>query len=228
MPVEELEALIQQSISAGISVVVHAIGDAANRKVLNAIEKARQYAEQQAAEGESIPLVLPNSIEHAQLVHPSDIARFAPLGVIASMQPLHATCDMEMADELWGRRCETAYALRSFQEAGATLALGSDAPVEALSPWLGIHAAVTRQRANGTPAGGWYPEQRLSLLETLRGYCIGPALASSEAAVKGMLAPGKLADMVVLAVDPFHLPPTQLHGVVVDMTIVEGQVRWER
>jgi hypothetical protein len=161
-------------------------------------------------------------------VHPDDIPRFAELGVIAAMQPAHATSDMLMADALWGRRCASAYALRSFCEAGVTLAFSSDAPVDVLNPWRGIHAALTRQRLDGTPPGGWYPEQRISLDAALWGYCIGPAHASGEAALKGMLAPGMLADMAVLAADPFALPPEQVHTVVAEKTIVGGVVRWER
>jgi hypothetical protein len=222
MPVEQLNRMVQQANSGGISVVIHAIGDAANRKVVDAIELARSASEPGAA-----PL-LPNRIEHAQIIQPSDIARFAPLGIIASMQPIHATSDMHMADELWGNRCAMAYALRSFHEAGVTLAFGSDAPVEALNPWLGIHAAVTRQRSDNTPPSGWYPAQRMSLHDTLRAYCVGPTIASNETGQKGKLIPGLLADMIILDADPFYIPSAQLHSVQVDMTIIEGDVKWER
>lgn len=230
LPLEALEDMVQRAHRGGISVVVHAVGDAANRKVLSAIEKARKRQAEQAAQAGQHPdrPLLPDRIEHAQIVHPSDIPRFAALGVVASMQPVHATSDMLMADELWGRRCTTAYALRAFQDAGVTLAFGSDAPVESFNPWLGIHAAVTRQRLDNTPPGGWYPEQCLSLLDTLRACCIGPAVASGEAHVKGMLVPGMLADMAILSADPFQMPPQQLHRMVVDMTIVAGIVQWER
>jgi hypothetical protein len=230
MPADELETLVQRAYGAGLCVAVHAIGDAANRKVLTAIEKARA-ADASAVVGEPRhpdPPALPNRIEHAQLVHPDDIARFHELGVIASVQPLHATCDMHKVDELWGSRGEHAYAFRSLQEAGATLACGSDAPVEDFNPWQGIHAAVTRQRPDGTPPEGWYPAQRLGLRDALRAYCIGPAIASAEAHQKGMLAPGMRADMAVLAVDPFALAAEQLHTVSVDITLVDGMVRWER
>ncbi len=221
--VEELNDMVVRANHAGISVVVHAIGDAANRKVLDAIERARQTRDQSMP-----PLALPNRIEHAQIVHPKDIGRFAPLEVIASMQPIHATSDMDVASQLWGTRCATAYAWRSLKDAGATLAFGSDAPVEALNPWLGIHAAVTRQRSDGTPASGWYPEQCLSLAEALDGFCKGPAIASGEADEKGILAPGMLADLAILSRDPFEINPVNLHTMTVDMTLVEGQVVFER
>ncbi len=221
LPVEELNDLVQRANQHGISVTVHAIGDRANRKVLDAIARAR-------AQHNPHPPVLPNRIEHAQCMHPADIARFVELDVIASMQPLHATSDMLMADKLWGDRCATSYALRAFLEAGVTLALGSDAPVEAFNPWLGMHAAVTRQRVDGTPPQGWYPAQRIELDAALRGYCSGPAVASGEAHDKGMLAPGMLADLAVLTADPFVLPPAQLHRVAAVLTMVGGQVRWEQ
>lgn len=240
LPVAELNALIARANRGGISVVVHAIGDAANRKVLDAIErlKNRELSIENQEPGTENPqsvlsssvlgsLALPNRIEHAQVVHPQDIPRFAALGVIASMQPVHATSDMHAAEQLWGARCATAYAWQAFRRAGVTLAFGSDAPVEPLNPWLGIHAAVTRQRTDGTPAGGWYPELRLSLEETLHACCIGPAIASGEAGIKGQLAPGMLADLAVLTVDPFQIPPEELHTVQVDLTVVEGNIEFE-
>lgn len=232
LPVEELNDLVLRANQAGICVVIHAIGDAANRKVLDAVAQARRTLVKggawsaEAAPGAHLPL--PNRIEHAQIVHPKDLERFAELGVIASMQPVHATSDMETAEALWGTRCATAYAWRTLHATGATLAFGSDAPVEPLNPWLGIHAAVTRQRPNGTPAGGWRPEQRLSLEEALRGFCVGPAIASGEAADKGMIAPGMLADLAVLTMDPFEMHPANLHTITVDLTLVAGQVVFER
>jgi hypothetical protein len=216
---EELHAAVHKANQHGISVIVHAIGDAANRKVLDAIE---------AAQPDSAPLAVPNRIEHCQVVHPNDLPRFAALGVIASMQPIHATSDMLVADALWGKRCALAYAWRSFLQSGATLAFGSDAPVETLNPWPGVHAAVTRQRADNTPEGGWYPEQRLSVEESLRAYCHGPAVAAAEANERGMLAPGMLADLAVLDRDPFRTPPAEVHKISATMTIVEGNVVFER
>lgn len=228
----ELHQLVSTARHAGISLVIHAIGDAANRKALNALQAAygatASLAQSDPAGNGWHAPALPDRIEHAQLVHPDDLARFAALGVVASMQPVHVTADMLVADRLWGARCVTAYAWRSLRSAGATLAFGSDAPVESFNPWYGIHAVVTRQRMDGTPMAGWYPEQRLSLSEALHGYCRGPAVASAETHIKGMLAPGMLADLVVLAVDPYQIAPTALHAVQVDLTFVDGQVQFER
>jgi hypothetical protein len=219
---DELYAVVRKAASAGLSIVVHAIGDAANRKVLDAIAEAAQMPG-----GTSGPS-LPHRIEHAQVLHPDDLGRFAELGVIASMQPIHATSDYDTAERLWGERCTTAYAWRSLLKSGATLAFGSDAPVEPLNPWLGIQAAVTRQRIGGLPYGGWYPEQRLTLAEALHAFVVGPAIASDELADKGPLAVGRLADLVVLTRDPFASDPHDLHTTQVATTFVEGRVVYDR
>lgn len=215
----EMQAIVAQANAHGISVVVHAIGDAANRSVLDAIAAARPTATH---------LALPNRIEHAQILDPRDIPRFAELGVIASMQPIHCTADMVMAERLWGARCATGYAWRSLLDAGATLAFGSDAPVETLDPWAGIHAAVTRQTTDGAPVGGWYPEQRLTLAEALAAYCTGPAVAEAATDRKGRLSPGMLADLAVLNGDPFQMPVEQLHTLYAELTMIGGKVMFER
>jgi predicted amidohydrolase YtcJ len=229
LPTEELNEAIRRSIGGGLSVMVHAIGDAANRKVLDAIEAALPGAPYAGAPagGRGAATRIPNRIEHCQILHPDDIPRFAQLGVVASMQPIHATSDMDTADRLWGSRCETAYAWRRLQQAGATLAFGSDAPVESLNPWLSVHAAVTRQRPDGTPRGGWYASQCLSVEEALCGFTAGSAAAAGALAEQGSLAPGKLADIAVLNHDPFKLPPSELHAIRATMTILEGDVVWE-
>ncbi|MEN9936135.1 MAG: hypothetical protein RLZZ387_2714 [Chloroflexota bacterium] len=220
MTVEELNNAVRRANAGGLAICVHAIGDGANRKVLDAVELAQM-------EGHGRP-PLPNRIEHCQVLHPRDIPRFAELGVVASMQPIHCTSDMETADRLWGARCETSYAWRSLKEAGAVLALGSDAPVEPLDPWPGIHAAVTRQRPGGTPPGGWRPEQCLTVEEAIRGFTEGAAFAAGAAHEQGTLTPGKLADLAVLSADPFKLSPSELHSVRAELTMIEGDVVWER
>jgi predicted amidohydrolase YtcJ len=144
-PPEEIERLARLAANAGIMVATHAIGDRAIREVLNVYEKLRR-------EGFNTTF----RIEHAQHLHPADIPRFRALNVIASMQPIHATSDYKMADQLLGARARYAYAFKSLLNAGATLVFGSDCPVETLDPLAGIHAAVTRERANGEPRGGWY------------------------------------------------------------------------
>ncbi|HMO57852.1 MAG TPA: amidohydrolase [Roseiflexaceae bacterium] len=221
--VEEMNDMIERSIAGGLSVMVHAIGDAANRKVLNAIEAALG----RLPDG-TTAAPIPNRIEHCQILHPSDIPRFGQLGIVASMQPIHCTQDHEVATLLWGDRCVGAYAFRSLLQQGAVLAFGSDAPVESLNPWLSIHAAVTRQRTNGAPAGGWYPEQRLSVAEAIHGFTAGAAHAAGATHEQGRIAPGYLADLAVLSADPFKLDPSLLHTVGAEMTLLEGRVVWER
>jgi predicted amidohydrolase YtcJ len=160
-------------------------------------------------------------IEHVQLLHPRDYGRLAQLGLIASMQPLHATSDMHMADRYWGKRSAGAFALRTQLKAGAMFAFGSDCPVEVFAPLRGIHAAVTRRRLDGTPGPeGWYPEQRLTVEEALRGFTWGAAYAAGMEDRLGSLAPGKLADLTILAedlfeIDPMHIPDVQVAGTVI-------------
>ncbi len=233
-----LNAAVQRAIAGGIAVIIHAIGDAANRRVLDAIELAQSQLSvvnsplQETTDGLQTTdhglRTIPNRIEHAQIVHPQDIPRFAQLGVIASMQPIHATSDMDAANRLWGERCATAYAWRALQAAGATLAFGSDAPVEPINPWLGIHAAVTRQRPGGYPAEGWYPQQRIDITSALRGFTVGAAIAAGASHEQGTLVPGMLADLAVLSADPFKISPSDLHAIQSEITIIEGDLVWTR
>ncbi len=211
---EALRSLARKANRAGLGIAVHAIGDAANRAVLDAVEAVRDAGTAH----------LRNRIEHAQLVHPDDIARLAPLGMIASMQPIHATADMDIVERYWGARGTTGYAWRSLLDAGAVLAFGSDAPVEDISPLVGIHAAVTRRRANGSPGPeGWYPEQRLTVHEAVYAYTMGAAYASGEEHLKGSLAPGKLADLVILDRDLWAIDPMDILTAQVVATMVGGQ-----
>jgi predicted amidohydrolase YtcJ len=210
-----LREVIGKASRAGIAAFVHAIGDRANREVLDAVEASRR-----AGEGAH----LRHRIEHVQILHPDDIPRLAPLGVIASMQPLHATQDMLLADALWGKRSAGAYAWRSLLDAGAVLAFGSDSPVEDLNVMKGIHAAVTRRRADGSPGPeGWYPEQRLTVPEAVHAYTAGAAYASGEEGIKGTLAPGKLADMAVLSQDIFAVDPMAILETEVVATLFDGE-----
>ena len=204
---------------AGLDVAVHAIGDAAVRSVLDAVESTRRehptFAERLVR------------IEHAQLVHPDDVPRFAQLGVIASMQPIHAVADWRAADAHWGARARHGYAWRPLLQAGAVLAFGTDAPVERIEPLLSLHAATTRVDPDDEPAGGWYPEHALSLTEAVEAYTRGSAAAERASDRRGCLAPGYDADLVVLAPDPFGLEPAALRETRVEMTIVGGRTVFE-
>jgi predicted amidohydrolase YtcJ len=212
---DELVALLRQARQANLGVATHAIGDAAVRLVLDAAEAVR-------ADDPAHRQIL--RIEHAQLVHPEDLPRFAALGVIASMQPVHATSDLKLADRRWGTRCRTGYAWRSLLDRGAHLAFGTDCPVESPDPLPSLYAAITRQHPDGNPPGGWYAEQRLTIGEAISAYTLGAAAAAGLSREHGSLAPGKLADLVVLSRDPYRIPPAELLETRVDLTIFDGLV----
>jgi len=202
---EELFEHCRKAADVGLSMTVHAIGDKANHEVLNAFEQLRNYETQN-----NLPH-LRHRIEHVQVIHPDDAPRLAKLNVIASMQPIHATSDMFAADRYWGERSKLSYAWRTQLNFGALLAFGSDAPVESPNPFLGLHAAVTRQRADGSPsADGWRPEQKLTLAEALSGYTYGAAFAANAENRLGKLAENYLADLIVLDEDPFEIAPADL------------------
>ncbi|MFQ5886389.1 MAG: amidohydrolase [Anaerolineae bacterium] len=216
---DELQDIVGRAKEAEIACAVHAIGDAANRKVLDTFAQLRV---------KGVRGGLRHRIEHAQLLHPGDIPRFKQLGITASMRPIHATSDMVMADRYWGERARYSYAWRSLLDSGARLAFGSDCPVESLDPLMGIHAAVTRQRASGEPEGGWYPQERLTVAEAVHAYTLGAAYASEEEGAKGSITPGKLADLVVLSRDIFETRPEEVLETEVVYTIFDGRVVYER
>ncbi len=218
VPQNEMEEAIVMAARAGIPSAIHAIGDAANRRVLDAFAKAKDILGPQP---EGTRLV--NRIEHAQLLHPDDIPRFAQLGVVASMQPLHATSDMHAADRLWGARSRYGYAWKSVLDAGGLLAFGSDAPVETPDPFLGIHAAVTRQDLNDQPPQGWYPEECLTVEEAVRAYTEGAARSCPYLPnVTGMLTPGSVADLLVLDRDIFNIDPQEIKHAKPFVTMMAG------
>jgi predicted amidohydrolase YtcJ len=163
-----------------------------------------------------------------QLIHPEDVNRLAELGVIASMQPIHATSDMVAADRHWGKRVANAYAWRTLLNHNTILAFGSDAPVESPNPFWGLHAAVTRRRADGSPGPqGWQPAQRLNVAEALGAYTVGAAYAAGMENLLGKLAPGYLADLVVLDTDPFTCDPDNLRNISSVATMVNGIWVWQ-
>jgi predicted amidohydrolase YtcJ len=218
---DHLAAVCRRAAAAGFQVGIHAIGDRGNLVTLDALERCF---------GRPRP-ELRFRVEHAQVMRPQDIARLARLGVIASMQPTHATSDMPWADERLGDgnqadpgRLAGAYAWRSVLEAGGRLALGSDFPVESADPRLGLYAAVTRQDLAGDPPGGWLPEQRLTREEALRGFTLDAAWSLFLDEEIGSLEVGKRADLVVLGKDLMAVPAEEIPEVPVDLTLVEGRI----
>ena len=204
----------------GIPTSIHAIGDKANRVVLDIFEEISQS-------GTKLPI--PHRIEHVQIIDPEDLPRLAALGLTASVQPAHVLDDMDTADLLLGERAANAYRFRSLLDSGTLLALGSDAPVADPNPFLGMHAAVTRQAIDRKIAGPWYGRERLTMEQAIFGYTMGPALASGWNNTIGSISRGKRADMIVLDRDPFELTKDGLTGseladTDVRMTFFDGKI----
>lgn len=220
MSEEEISKIGKKVAEKGWSLSIHAIGDLATKTCLDAIEAIQLQTRCQ----EGANQLLPHRIEHIQAMHPEDLPRFHHLGIIASVQPVHATSDYKTASQFWGDRCETAYAYQSLLESGAMLMLGTDAPVELPNPFHTLYAAVTRQTLSGEPRpNGWYPEEKLSLRDTLQGMTVNPAHFFNDKRQTGTLKPGSNADFIVLETDPFDLPASHLHTIQPEMTFVAGE-----
>jgi predicted amidohydrolase YtcJ len=220
-PYPKFAELVDKALGNGYQIGVHAIGDKGVRWVLDAVEAAwKKHGRRD----------LRPRIEHAQVVSPEDVPRFAELGVIASMQPTHCTTDMRFCERRIGpERSKNAYAWRTLLDHGARLAFGTDWPVEPLDPMRGLYSAVTRRSIEfGTPEGGWFPEQCLTMPEAVRLYTAGSAFASFEENSKGRLAPGLWADLVVLSQDIFTVEPRQVLRTEVLWTILGGRVVYHR
>ena len=219
---EQIYEIGQEATRNGLSLATHAIGDRANHEVINAYAQLREFETSQN---------LPHRrhrIEHVQLLHPDDVNRLAVYHIIASMQPIHATSDMLMADRQWGSRSAYAYAWHSLLQNKTLLAFGSDAPVESPNPFWGIYAAVTRRRLDGQPGSeGWYPQQRITLQNALAAYTLGPAFAAGNEKCQGKLAPGYYADLIVLDKDPFSMPVADLAALQPMATMVSGEWVWQ-
>lgn len=222
----EVLALAQAATAGGLGVAIHAIGDRAVRAALDGIEATiRQQGGASAQTGQRVGAARRFRLEHVQLARPEDIERMAQLGVVASVQPFHAVVDRHAAERHWGARHRRAYAYQTLRAQGVPLALGSDVPVDTADPLRILHAAVTRRDDRGAPdEGPWLPDEALTLTQALWGYTVGAAYAGGQEARQGSLAPGKLADVVVLAEDPFALPPEQLAGAQVAATLVGGEL----
>ncbi len=215
-PPDEMTAMISKTFAHGYQVCVHAIGDKGNREVLDSIAAAyRKYPDAKA---------LRNRIEHAQVVSREDIPRFVDLDLIASMQPTHATSDMNMAEDRVGaERIKGAYAWRTFLKQGTPIAGGSDFPVESPNPFYGLHAAVTRQDHEGHPPGGWYPKQAMTMTEALRAFTLDAAYAAHQEDALGTLESGKWADFILVDQDIFKGDPGKVWATRVLQTWVGGK-----
>jgi predicted amidohydrolase YtcJ len=214
---EHIERRARAALAAGFQVGTHAIGDAGVRNVIDAYERA------------GVTPAARFRIEHLQVVAPEDFARVARLGIIASMQPTHATSDMPWAEARVGAdRIRGAYAWRTVLDSGARLALGSDFPVENVDPLLGLYAAVTRQDLTGQPPGGWLPLQRLTIQEAIRGFSLDAAWAAFEEDRRGSIDVGKFADLTIVRPDPSASPAASIPKTEVLYTIVNGRIAYRR
>jgi predicted amidohydrolase YtcJ len=215
---KDVERVARDAVARGFQVNTHAIGDRANRTVLDAYAAA---------------LGGPNDkrfrVEHAQVVSLEDVPLFQKYSIIASMQATHATSDMPWAEARLGpERVKGAYAWRRFLSLGVHVPDGSDFPVEDPNPLWGFYAAITRQDRDGNPPDGWFPDQRMTREEALRSWTLEGAYAAFEEKDKGSLEPGKLADFVMLSEDIMHIPPARILKTRVTMTVVGGEVVYPR
>ncbi len=241
------EELLEQALAAsaaGLSLTIHAIGDRANRDVLNVLAAVRrqeaiadcrlQIADSGSGEVDPKSEIrnpkspLRHRIEHVQCIHRDDLPRLAELDIIASVQPIHCTSDMAMVDRDWGPGCAAhAYPFRGLLDSGTRLVFGSDGPIEPHSPLVGIHAAVTRRRADGAPGpAGWQGQERLTVAEAVDAYTYWPAYAAGEESYRGSITAGKVADLVLLARNIFTIDPMAILETQVKMTVLDGKITW--
>jgi predicted amidohydrolase YtcJ len=216
---EEIFEIGRKAVSNGLSLAIHAIGDRANHEVLNAYAQLRNFEQL-----EKLPY-FSHRIEHVQLIHPDDIPRLSQLGIIASMQPIHAISDMESATRYWGKRIRFSYGWKSQLDANTQLIFGSDAPVDSPNPFWGIHAALTRAKSGF--ASSWVPEERISLDAAIRAYTTGPAKVAGYQFLQGKLIPGYYADLIVLNEDPYSTDTDGLRDLMPVKTMVGGDWVYE-
>lgn len=205
----------------GLSLAIHAIGDKANREVIDAYSAIRQYEQDHLLPG------LNHRIEHVQVLAEQDLYRLAENNIIASMQPIHLVSDMDTADRFWGKRSRYAYAFNSLLKNGTKLIFGSDSPVESFNPFSGMYAALTRAKFDQPHSGGWYPEEKILLDNILSAYTINPAVVSDWDDKIGSISAGKFADLIVLPLNPFEIDPNELKDLLPVATMVAGQWVWQ-
>jgi predicted amidohydrolase YtcJ len=205
----------------GLSLAIHAIGDRANREVLDAYTVIRQYEQDHHLPG------LQHRIEHVQMLAEQDLHRLAENNIIASMQPIHLVSDMDTADRFWGKRSRYAYPFKSLFQNGTKLIFGSDSPVESFNPFLGMYAALTRSKFDQSLSSSWYPEEKISLKNIMAAYTINPAIIADWDDKIGSISAGKFADLIVLPVNPFEIDPFEIKDLYPVATMVAGQWVWQ-
>lgn len=214
---EAYAELVAELLELGFSTRTHSIGDRGNRVTLNAFERAMDMAGKKPEEARLV-------VEHAQVLHPDDIERFADRNIIASMQPIHATEDMLFVEDRIGpERAAGAYAWRSILDSGGIIAAGSDYGVSPFNPFYGLHAAVTRQDRENSPGGGWFPAQCMTREEALKAYTVWPAYVEFSENKKGSISQGNYADFIVIDRNYFEIPAEEIHKTEVLRTVLAGQ-----
>ena len=215
----ELNALVLAADKAGLQIAAHAIGDKANAWILNALAQAR--LENGVRDSR-------HRVEHSQVVRSEDVARFRDLAVIASIQPCHCIDDMRWAEKRIGPRVADSYRFASFLKSRVHLAFGTDWDVEPLDPRLGLYAAVSRELPAGGPVGGWHPDEKLSMADAVAAYTLGAAYAEFQETVKGSIAQGKFADLVIMEKDLFEISKKEILQTPVAMTILAGKIVFKK
>lgn len=215
LTMDDLSDKVERCVELGLSCAIHAIGDRANRKVLQAFAAVRDA---------SIAADLRHRVEHAQLLHPDDIDKFAANGVIASAQPIHLAADIPMIDRYWGKRGRYAYAFGSLHKGGTRLIFGSDTPIESFDPWRGMYSAIARKQHCDPALDSFYPEEKISLLEAIRAYTSECAWTVWEEEEQGSVTTGKVADFILIDQDIFHSPDSALLENKVLLTVQSGNI----
>jgi len=211
----ELTSAVKLAATNGIACAIHAIGDRANRHALNSFEKLpRKHRE------------LRHRIEHVQIIHPTDLPRFAQLGIIASVQPSHCSSDIDLMMKYWGAKSRYAYNFRSLLDSGARVAFGSDAPIENIDPLQGIYSAITRKSLNGKKKH--IQKQRITIEEAILGFTVWAAYALSDEKLFGVISPGRSADITIMEQDPVRTKPDEVKYLKILATFFEGECVYGR
>jgi predicted amidohydrolase YtcJ len=225
-PMKELGIALEKADQAGLAIMIHSIGDRTNRELIDLFEKILGNINSLQNKKSNIPS-MPHRLEHLQMIRTEDIKRLAAINrVIGCVQPHNLILDINMVEQSVGKLGKFVYSFRDMLDSGITLLFSSDTPVCSPSPLVGIHAAVTRQRADGTPKNGWYPEQRVTVEEAIYAYTMAPALATNSGDCLGSLSIGKFADMVVLDRDILSINPVDIINITVDLTLVDGKIAY--
>ncbi|MCG6910845.1 MAG: amidohydrolase [Deltaproteobacteria bacterium] len=223
-PIDALEPAVAQADDAGLAVMIHAVGDRTNRELARMFERLAKRKKQSTGGNKIWNANIPHRVEHLQMSRRTDLKTLADLQIAGCVQPHNLILDINMIDQCVGEKGRHAYAFRNMLDAGVQLMFSSDCPVADPNPLAGIHAAVTRQRADGSPAGGWYPNQRVMVDQAIRAYTLTPAIASGAHHYLGSLSCGKCADIVVLDQDIYRVASEDILDTGIFLTIFDGDI----